>query len=242
MFDKKSFLALINSNILRYGYHITIVNSNTIPRYAYSIGLQEMLGFELIFAGGIMFLKDDVTLIFDRFVEAFKMNKGTHDQQVEINGFGSFSLVNADSSWTSLMALGVFDYYKTNEVEFFQIIPDKEHYTLDIPDMKKIFEHSSQPVWKWLAMKWDYSVPKNSTVVTNIDALFGKKITEVTRWEDDEWETFAGAGQDIEKEEVRVVSLGTILGLDITLLPALELNIGKGLWRDESGQMWNEWA
>jgi len=89
---------------------------------------------------------------------------------------------------------------------------------------------------------WNYSVPEDSTVVSNINALLGDTITEVTRWENNEWEIFAGAGPDVKEDEMRIVSLGTILGKDKTLAPAINLDLGKGIWRESLESSWNKWG
>jgi len=138
--------------------------------------------------------------------------------------------------------LGVFDYYGTHEISAFQIIPDQNHSTLDIPNMSKKWDSSSEPVWQWLGREWDYAVPANSTIVTNIQALLGEPITEVMRLANNEWEMFAGPGPDVQRENMRVVSLGTILGIDKSILPATSLEIGKGLWRDSTDSDWNNWG
>lgn len=238
MDEKSEFLNLIRSNIGKYGYHITIVNSPIEPRYAYTVGLSEIYNFELIFAGGIYYLKEELFQIFDAIIKELKIG----NQKVTIDSLGTFSLSNVDTSWSQFMMLGVVDYYKLGIIKAFQIIPDPHHYTLDIPDMSKELDISKEPVWQWLVRKWDYTIPENSTVVTNIDAMLGEAITEVVRCENDEWEMFAGAGPDVQKEDIRVVSLGTIIGIDKSLLPALSLNIGKGLWRESGDSDWNSWG
>jgi len=240
-YTKDEFLGLIQSHIEKYGYHITIVSSRAEPRYAYTIGLRNVFHFELIFAGGINYLKDDLSLIFDTIIEELKNGKTITDVKFNISALGVFTLAKVDVSWSNLMMLGVLDFYKIDNVNAFQIVPDADHYTLDIPDMTKELNVSLEPVWQWLIREWDYPVPENSTVITNIDALQGKAITELTRWENDEWEMFAGAGPDMIKEELRVVSLGTILGIDETLVPAIYLNVGEGLWRESAGSTWNNW-
>ena len=221
---------------------MTIVNSKTEPRYAYTIGLSDLFKFELILSGGIIFLKDDLSLIFNTIVEEFKNGENATNQKITVGDLGTFSLSMADSSWIKLMMLGVFDYYKKNDIVAFQIIPDLNHYTLDIPNMSNEWNASSEPVWQWLVHEWNYNVPENSTVVTNINALLGESITEVMRCENDEWEMFAGAGPDVAEKDARVVSLGTILGIDRTLLPAIDLDNGKGLWRDSGESEWNNWG
>ncbi len=240
--NKKEFLALIKSNIDKKGYHTTTVTSSLVPRYVYTIGLYEKFGFELIFAGGIYFMKNELLSIFDAVINELKKGLNLNDKKVTIGNFGSFSFVKVKTSWSKLMLLGVFDYYKINEAEVLQIVPDFEHYTLDIPRMENEWNIDSEPIWQWLDHEWGYPVPKNSSVVTNLDALAGKKITEVMRWEENEWEMFAGAGPDVPKEHMRVVSLATILGIDKTLEPAINLNIGKGIWRDANELKWNDWG
>jgi hypothetical protein len=242
MLDKKKFLELIQSNIDKYEFHITTVNSPAEPRYAYTIGLSDLFGFELIFAGGIIFLEDDLSLIFETIVEELKIETRVINRKITVDKLGVFSFSGVDSSWSKLMMLGVFDYYKISEITAFQIIPDSNHHTLDIPNMSNEWNVPLDPVWQWLVREWAYAAPENSTVVTNINALLGEAITEVTHWENDEWEMFAGPGPDVQKEDMRVVSLGTILGIDQTLLPAIDLDIGKGLWRDSAGSDWNDWG
>jgi len=241
MQDKKQFLALIHSNIIKYGYHITIVNSSTEPRYAYTIGLRNLLGFELIFAGGIYYLKDDLYAIFNSMIKSLDKGSNLREQKL-VNSLGDFSLKKVDPSWTKLMILGAFDFYKINNIEAFQIIPDKNHYTLDVPDMSKKWNPLTEPVWKWLNCEWDLPVPNTSTAITNLKALYGEAVTEVMRWEEDEWEMFSGPGPDVPKEDIRIVSLTTLLGIDESLHPVLKLNIGKGLWRESVHSQWNQWG
>jgi hypothetical protein len=50
MLGREKFLELIASHIKKYGYHITVVKQSELPRFAYSIGLKNIFGFELIFA------------------------------------------------------------------------------------------------------------------------------------------------------------------------------------------------
>jgi hypothetical protein len=236
-----SFKELIQSNIDRHGYHITIVGGAIEPRFAYSIGLSSQFNFELVFPGGIYYLKDQVLQIFAEIVRSLKI-KSTLDQRIIISSLGEFSFLPVDPSWSKLMLLGVFDYYKKAEIQVYQIVPDVTHFTYDIPDMSKEWSVSTEPVWQWLANKWRYDVPESSVVTTNLEALQGEAITELMRWEDGEWEMFAGPGPDVKKADTRIVSLGTILGIDNTILPAVHLKIGKGLWRTGRDSEWQNWG
>lgn len=234
------FKEIIKDNIDKYGYHITFVIDGVAPRYAYTIGLNNKMGFELVFAGGLYFMKDEVTEIINSIVDQLKGLNTTDG--FSVNSYGSFALSKIDGSWAKLMMLGVFDILKVEEVQAFQIFPDKDHFTLDIPEMSLAWSESSLPVWKWLSKEWNYSVPEDSTVITNLDFLRGEKITEVMRWENNEWEAFAGSGPDVEKKDVRVINLGTVLGIDPTLKPIVNLEVGKGIWRDSTDLKWKKWV
>jgi len=241
MDKKEQFLERIRSNIEKHKFHVTTVFGGIEPRYCYTIGLSEMFGFELVFAGGFLFLLDDLILIFEAMFEEFKNNTNLKNQKISVGNLGTFSLAEVHPSWSKLMMLGVFDYYKISTVVVYQIMPDRDHYTLEIPNMTKMFDASLEPIWQWLVCEWKLNVPKESTVATNINALLGEPVTEITRWENDYWEMFAGAGPDVLKEETRIISLGTMLGIDKSLSPALDLAIGEGLWRSGDESEWNSW-
>ena len=242
MNEERSLKELIQSNIDRYGYNVTIVGVGIQPRFAYSIGLYSQLIFELVFSGGIYYLKDQVLQIFKEIVDRLKVNGDALDQKMVIGTLGEFSFLPIDPSWSKLMLLGAFDYYKRKDIQAYQIIPDTNHFTYDTPDMSKEWSEATEPVWQWLYRKWPYNVPESSKVVTNLEALQGAPITELMRWEEDEWEMFAGPGPEVQKEDTRVVSLGTILGIDSTLVPAINLKTGKGLWRTDRESDWNDWG
>lgn len=237
-----SFKELIQSNIYRQGYHVTVVGGGIQPRFAYTIGLFSQMNFELVFPGGVYYSKDEVLQIFSTIIDNFKMNGGNSGQKIVIDSLGEFSFLLADPTWSKLMLLGVFDYYSKTDIPVYQIVPDASHFTYDIPDMSIKWSVLTQPVWQWLDCKWKYKVPGKSQVTTNLEALKGAAITELMRWEEDEWEMFAGSGPDIEEKDIRVVSLGTMLGIDNTLLPAVDIKIGKGLWRIDNGAEWNDWG
>ena len=194
----------------------------------------------MIFAGGEYYSADDIKEIIRKVRDGLESNANW--KKLDIPSLGSFSFSKVHATWSKLLMLGAYDYFKVNEVDAWQILPNDEYRTLDIPDLSTEFNETSEPVWKWLVTQWDYAVPKDSTVVTNLASLKGEKVTEVMRWEESEWEMFVGAGPDVPKEEMRVVSLGTLLGIDQTLSPSINLSVGKGLWRDPVKLVWNDWG
>jgi hypothetical protein len=195
-----------------------------------------------VFSGGYYYLKDDLFTIFNKFVESFSSNRKIKEVNMSIKHLGEFSLREIGSTWSHLMLLGVFDYYKTNEVKAFQIIPSLESYTIDIPDMREASNPESDPIWKWLKKEWDYPVPITSDAVTDIDALFGKPILEITRWEENEWEMFSTNVPDVDKEKCRVVPIGVLLGHDISLEIAFNLKVEKGAYRSNKTEIWQNWG
>lgn len=241
MIQRKEFLRVIEANIEQHGHHVTIVTGGQLPRFAYTIGCLETLGLEFIFAGGESYSKFDVSKIFDESISALKGKSDWHNQSISIDSLGDFSIVRVDKSWSQLLTLGLFDYYNQTEIQVWQILPDANHRTLDVPDTSQQFEVASQPIWQWLTRKWDYPIPNGSMAVTDLNVLFGEKATEVTRWEEDEWEIFSGSGPDTPKESMCIVPLGLLLGIDKSLEQVMQLEIGKGLWRDGAELTWNDW-
>lgn len=234
-------LELIHRNIECSGFHIYIIGDSEVPRFAYTIGLSESLGAELVLAGAIYYMAEDVNAIL-RGIRDLLITDHTNVCRVfSMDALGSFTLREAHRSWIHRLLLGALDYYKSRDIRAYQIVPDERHWTIDTPDMTREWSAAAEPVWRWLDDEWSFAVPRTSTVVTNLDALRGARITEVTRWGEDEWEMFAGSGPDVPDDEVRVVPLGCLLAADPSLTPILGLEIGKGLWRDSDDGDWNSW-
>jgi hypothetical protein len=236
--QQKVALDCIRENIARNGHHIYVVSGGATPRFAYTIGVSESVGVELILAGAIFYMKDDVLKIIN---DVATQSKAQHDREVfKVIGLGSFTLRKVHVSWATEFMLGALDYYQVKEIPALQIVPDQDHWTIDVPNMSVPWSASQEPVWRWLRESWTYPVPQDSTAVTDLAALRGDRITEACRWEEDEWELFAGAGPDVAKDEMRVVALGTLLAVDPSLDPVVNLAIGTGLWRDDVSE-WHPW-
>jgi hypothetical protein len=233
---KTEFLDIIRKSIDKNGYHVTLVNGGQNPNFSYSIGLSERFGFELIIAGGFNSIKDN-EFIFEHIYTKLKSGSSVNSQ-FSLSDNDVFHLGTVDSSWCEKLMLGVYDYYNVDEITAYQIIPIER--TLDTPIMSDAV-NPNDPVWKWLYMDWNIDAPKNSYVITDLNALKGKTIIEVAKWEDHVWEMFSGPGPDVEKEDIRVVPLGTILGIDATLKPIVNLIVGQGLWRDNKDSSWQDW-
>lgn len=238
--DKVAALENIRRNIEKYGHHIYFVSGGATPSYAYTIGLNRSVGFELILAGASFYSYEEGLLIINELAARLVANMNLEGLIFIIDPHGAFSLRSVDDSWSRELILGAFDFYSDKSIRAVQIVADKVHSTIDVPDLSTPWTIESQPVWKWLYVPWDRSIPDNSVAVTNLPALQGARITEATRWEDDEWELFAGGGPDVPENEFRTVPLATLLAVDQSLDVVTDLKIGEGVWRDEEHE-WQSW-
>lgn len=239
--EKVEFIRKIQANISASGYHVTTVVDGTCPRFSYTIGLKYKIGCELIFAGGENNSTESVTCIVDGVYKHLSTSNCENNAHVDLGSLGSFIVSEVDPSWSQLLLLGAFDFYQTTEIKVCQIVPEQRLRTLDVPDLTRTFNIDDEPIWKWLTLGWPYSIPYNSIAITNISSLYGQKLTEATRWEENEWEIFSGSGQDVDKQSICAVPLATLLGIDSSLEPVIYLQIGKGLWRDSDELSWSEW-
>ena len=142
----------------------------------------------------------------------------------------------------ALIPVKTLDFHGGASVSALQIMPDEDHRTIDVPALERPWSAAAEPVWQWLREPWSYPVPRNSFATTHLDALRGERITEAARWEDEQWELFAGAGPDVPLDEVRVVPLGTLLAVDPALDAVTRLDVGRALWRDADDGDWNHWG
>lgn len=232
---KESALDLIRANIARHGHHVYLISGNSpLPRYVYTIGLSERIGAEIILAGAAFFSGDEAVRIVNGIAAEWSADRTSF----ALGSLGGFSLRKADPTWINTLMLGALDFYRNTAIHAWQVVPDQAHWTVDVPDMGKSWSASSEPVWQWKHTPWTFPVPKDSAAITDLAALRGARVSEAARWEEDEWELFAGEGASVTEDEARRVPLGTLLGADPSLLPVTSLAVGKGLWRDPEKGEW----
>jgi hypothetical protein len=235
-------LEIIKANITKHGHHIYLVSGGPLPRFAYTIGLSQSIGTELILAGASFYMAEDVMRIINEFAATLRRATDWRQCSLEIDNLGLFFLRKTDASWSKALMLGALDFYKKSEIEGLQIVPDQAHWTLDTPNFTEPYNPREEPVWQWLHKPWSYRVAPKSTAVTNLDALRGGRITEAARWEEEQWELFSGSGPDTVQEEIRIVPLGTLLAIDQSLNAVTELDVGHALWRDPAELEWHPWG
>ncbi len=230
----------IARNIRRHGFHLYVVQQSIVPRVSYTLGLSESVGAELALFGGACFRLKDVDDIFGVMRHCLDDARGW-SAALEVEGKGTFTLRRMHSSWVERFMLGIASYYPLTDIASYQLVPDIAHWTMETPDASAPWSALGDPAWKWTSESWPYAVPGEVSVVTNLDALRGHRITEAARWGLEDWELFAGSGPDVHADEMRVVPLATLLGMDPTLVAVLNLDVGSALWRDDAGGDWNRW-
>jgi hypothetical protein len=244
---RKQMLEAIRSNIERAGHHIYAIQGGESPRYFYTIGLKDVIGGELIFAGMAHMHHGDAGNLVDTFAKNLRAGASVDSLEIGKEPWGKFLLREADHSWSERMLLGVYDYYDCVETRAWQVRPtDPELQTIDLPDMQKPYEPSGSGVWKWLDGGWPHEVSSSTPVVTNKDVLYGYAISELMRWEGDDWEMFSGPGPEVSEDEMILLPIGTLLAFDSTLEAALKIPVGTGLFRefdDQNGEAgpWQGW-
>ena len=238
---RRAALDQIKQNIDQNGFHTYVVTGGGNPHYVYSIGLSGSVGAEVIIAGAYFYLLDELPKIIKSVADELGSSASWQSQKVDLEPWGVFSLRKVHKSWGATLLLGALDFYQVKDIQAFQIVPDVIHQTMETPDLSEPWSPTLAPAWRWLHEDWTYPVPMKSVGVTNLAALRGERITEVMRWEEDEWEMFAGAGPDVPEEEKRVVPLVVLLSADESLLQAVYLPIGAGFWRD-ANSAWHPWG
>lgn len=239
MNNKNKYLALIESNIKKCGYHIYAVKDNgPLPRFCYSIGLTKEIGTELILAGALLYTDEEVKVIINEIVGEIK-----NDINVDniVTSLGIFSLKTVDSTWSEKLMLGVFDYYNVSTVSVLQIIPKNEYLTIDVPDLSREYNPSLELIWKWLTIDWNFSISATSVCVTDLDTLQGKPIIQAIRWEEDYWEIFSKLSSEIIQENTRFIPIGMLLVIDKANEVFADLAINEAVSRIDSNHEWEFW-
>lgn len=237
---RRRALEHIRENIEKFGHHVYVIAKGVSPRFAYTIGLSQSNGFELVLCGAAYYSIDEIPDIVNAVAKEFRDAVDPLSIQIEVPEMGRFTLREVHSSWTQELLLGALDYYSANEIPTLQIVPEDAHWTVDVPDMSRAWDTAVEPIWRWLRDTWPYSVSSSSVAITSLSVLRGARVTEIARWEEEEWEMFDGDGSLTPKDEVREVPLATLIAADPTLLPAVDLGVGDGIWRDGDSS-WQDW-
>lgn len=241
---RERFLQLISENIKNSGRHIYSVMGGESPRYLYTIGLAEKRGLELVLPGFAHLSTRFCAELLNQIADGLENGGEPSSWSLEHTDLGQLSLCPVHDSWATRLLLGATDYYGHSEFKAWQIVAEQERSTIDVPNLSLPYSRDTQPVWQWLDGGWPYQVSSDSVAVTNLDALRGYGISELVRWEELEWEMFSGPAPEIPENELFKVPLATLLAFDPTLVEALDLPLGEGLFRhyeDDGPGPWKSW-
>jgi hypothetical protein len=140
----------IRSNIESTGHHVTLVQGGPLPRFAYTIGLSDTAGHEVVLAGGIGLLLDAVKRALNRAVAAARNQSLTADSGLAVEDVGSFRIRPVHESWATQLLLGAIDFYGRDDVRAVQLIPEGDAWTIDVPDLSVPWSAAREPIWRWL--------------------------------------------------------------------------------------------
>lgn len=231
---KDSVRQTIANNIRRYGYHTVVVApGGATPRWAYTIGLSETKGRELLFAGCVSYLKDEMLELIDRVAKSDLDFEGCVGA-AEIPSL-SVNVIPVDPTWSERLMIGVNGYYGASRLAL-QMVPTKNR-TIDTPRTDIPYSVATAGAFRWLEGEWPYPVPVNSEVMVDVGVTTGGTILEVGRWEDNYWEMFSVPREKIDKSKARLVPLGVLLAFDPALVFVTNLAVGESATR-EPGRAW----
>jgi hypothetical protein len=110
--ERNAALDRIRQNIAHRGFYAYVVTGGGDPHYAYTIGLINSLGAELVLAGAYFYLVDDVVKIIESVAAELKPPVAWETQQIDLGSWGVFSLRRVHTSWVTTLMLGALDFYQ----------------------------------------------------------------------------------------------------------------------------------
>ncbi len=235
------WLDRIRANIESAGYHVTAVQGSASPRFAYTIGMYDIVGHEVVLPGAQTLSLMEVKRALDEAVDALRGGAPGVGSTVVVEGVGSFRTGPVDDSWAADMLLGALDLYDLDRAPAVQLVPQGDLRTIDVPDLSKPWDPEREPVWRWLKEPWPFAVPSSSTAATDLHAMRGEPVSKAARWEEDYWEMFAREWPDgAPARKACFVPLATLVGFDASLAPVTRLDVGSAIRRTPPGP-WESW-
>ncbi|HUQ02973.1 MAG TPA: DUF4262 domain-containing protein [Kofleriaceae bacterium] len=228
---------IIRRTIVRHGHQTYMIMAGSCPRFAYTVGVSESVGAELVLAGAAIFTRDEVHVIINTVATELRAGTPAHTVVV-VEGLGSFTLRRADPTWVRWLLCCANAYYR-HDVAAYQIVPDRDHWTVDVPDMTTPWSVESAPAWRFLRDLPPATFPASAHVATGLDVLRGTLVTRATRREPSYWEAFSNA--PLTMQQIRIVPLSTLLATDESLVDLFDLPIGQRRWRPASGHPWRRY-
>ena len=219
--DRQAALEQIRGHIEKSGHHVYFVLGASHPSFGYTIGLHEMLGYELLFAGGADYIASEIVEILNVMAKRIEEKRVTPTAEYLLGDLGGFTLRDAHVSWARKLLLGAFDYYDTDKIAARQVVPDRAHWTIDVPDASVGWNAVAAPIWKHLYEPWSYAFAPDCIAVTELAVLRGAAVSHVVRRSEQEWEMFSVTASAVKPEDTRCVPLATLVSAHPELLKRL---------------------
>lgn len=230
------------ANIAKYGVQWIVVQRSELPRWAYSIGLTERGGPEVVIAGAVALSLDELREVLEAFASSAESRLGKLPENLTIQGW---SIRSAHPSWVEGLLLGANRYYERT-VDAVQLVPPPERWTIDTPSLSAPWSPGTEPVWRWLADEepWTFSFKREAIAFADVAVLQGRRPARTAGlWEEDEWEVFSYSDDEranIDPADVRPIPLATLIAAFPDLAPLGGMVVGDALIREGAGP-WETW-
>ncbi len=219
----------IQETIKRAGWHISLVTGGPVPPSAHTIGLVDHRGYELLWAGGLFFARDQIQKILN--TAAILVLEA---DEFEFRG-ERFRVAAVHESWAHLLARQAYVFLGASHLDFRQVMP-LSHRTLDVPDLSRPYAEDDAGAWRWLTRGWPFAFPRGAQVSTDLHVLSGEPVVEFERWDD---ALYAAHGRrPYADADLRLAPLGTILAQDPSCEAMGLLRPGTYASRPEAGAAW----
>ena len=215
---------------------VQLVQGGLVPRYVYAPPHGERTPGVLL-AGAATFDADGARRIVAAGASALDEGRerwGTAALDLGAGEVVHVTLAPTHPSWVERLVPA------SRRGDYVQVTPI-DHVTVDVVPMDQPYDADTAGAWRWLSEPWEFAVPSTSTVATNLAALRGEPVTEVSRWEHDYLEAFAGSGPDTPRDEVRFVGFPLLVGADPSLATAAGLDVGESIRRPDASAAWALW-
>jgi hypothetical protein len=226
------FLAVVERNVARHGYHLSLVQRGHVPRFLYTLGLARSRGAELVLAG----VTPHDAVAAANVIAAVAARRFERGETVRL-AEGAFRLRRVAQAWTRALLLGIPDFHEVIHRRaippVLQLVPQGGR-TLDVPNMA-VGAPTDSPIRRWWVDAWPGPIAGDAKVVSRLGFLRGDPALEVVRVAADEWHL--RTEPDEPEDRVQVCSITTAIGLDPTLERLPRMRVGQVLRRTR-GAAW----
>jgi hypothetical protein len=119
---KEEVLETIRRNIEQSGFHAYAVTGGGVPQFAYTVGLTQSIGAELLLAGAHFYVLDQIKQIIAFLARESRSLAMQRGQEISTE-YGSFLLRDADLSWIKALMLELLTTIKYQKLRLSKSFP-----------------------------------------------------------------------------------------------------------------------